>query len=307
MDTSAIYVGFDGGGSTSRFLIQQKHDEPKLFTYPLSLKYTDLGIDESARGFSECLRENLGADVMNIRAMCISLSGASNESMNKEFALAFRKEIGLTNLKLHIESDSSFTLETVYPGDRSGILLIAGTGSVAIAKTKSGEIIKVGGWGRMLGDEGSGYWIGMQALKHFCKAMDGTDERDDLFAVMGENLNNELGNDLSLLRSKLYREEIMPQYFAPLVFESLPRDSAAENILLEAAVELTVAIQSLWEKVGDDCDRVVTLHGGIARQPFIGFNIAANCDSPGFKFELLDENVPLERALEISHKLDIVN
>ena len=297
---NSIYIGFDGGGSTSRFLISRGIEEPEMYVFDLNLKYSDIGIDKSTKGFVDCLREILGAEVPDISAMCISLSGASDSFANNEFDKALRAELKLPNLKLSIESDSAFTLETVYPQDSSGILLIAGTGSVAIARKKDSGIVKVGGWGRMLGDQGSGYWIGLQALKHFCRAIDGTDEKGDLFVGLGEKLNNEIGTDLSLLRAKLYGNEIKPQDYAPLVFEALPNDTNAENILLEAAAELTVLIQSLWEKVSEDCDRIVTLHGGIARQPFIGSNIGSNCDSPGFKFEILDENAPLQRALEVS-------
>lgn len=304
MESSKIIVGFDGGGSTSRFLVRRGFEEAQLNEFDLNLKYPDIGIAASAKGFAECLKEILSADVSQISAMCISLSGASNEASNKELDDALRSELHLPNLKLHIEGDSSFTLATAYPYDTSGILLIAGTGSVAIAKKKDGEVVKIGGWGRLLGDEGSGYWIGLQALKHYCKVMDGIESAGDLFAAIGEELHAEAAADLSPLRSKLYRDQIKPQNYAPLVFEALANDAVAEVILLEAAADLTTLIQTLWEKVEDDCERIVTLHGGIARLPFIGFHINANCDSPGFKFEILDENAPLERALEICMSLD---
>ncbi len=301
---NTIYIGFDGGGSTSRFMIRHSNGETQTQVFDVNLKYTDIGIDASAKGFADCLKEIPEAETPSISAMCISLSGSSNEASNKEFAKALRNELYLPNLKLHIESDSSFTLATAYPYDTSGILLIAGTGSVAIAKKKDGEVVKIGGWGRMLGDEGSGYWIGLQALKHYCKVMDGNESGGDLFANIGVVLHNEAATDLSPLRTKLYRDQIKPQNYAPLVFEAMATDSTAEVILLEAAADLTTLIQTLWEKVEDDCDRIVTLHGGIALRPFIGHNINANCDSPGFKFEILDENAPLEKALDICKELD---
>ena len=48
----------------------------------------------------------------------------------------------------------------------NGILLYAGTGSVAYAIDEKGEIHQIGGWGYLLGDEGAGYWIGREAIRH---------------------------------------------------------------------------------------------------------------------------------------------
>ena len=47
-----------------------------------------------------------------------------------------------------------------------GILLYAGTGSVAYAINENSEAHKIGGWGYLLGDEGAGYWIGKEAIRH---------------------------------------------------------------------------------------------------------------------------------------------
>src|SRR5438045_387848 len=108
-----IFIGFDGGGTTSRFLLGRENHGPELFTISRNLKYSDLGITASADGFMECIKEILGENIGRLRSMCISLSGASNEMLNKEFAAELQKKIS-PSLKLHIESDSSFTLETAY-------------------------------------------------------------------------------------------------------------------------------------------------------------------------------------------------
>lgn len=300
---SSIYIGFDGGGSTSRFLVKRGDKDPEMHSFPLNLKYTDLGIEASAKGFVKCLGELLQEDISSLNAMCISLSGASNEAMNNQFADALRKELNLPMLRLHVESDSSFALLTAYPDDRSGMLLIAGTGSVAIAKKTNGEIVKVGGWGRILGDEGSGYWIGLQAVKHYCKALDGIDERDHLFAAVEEKLQNEGAVDLGILRTKLYGHEMKMQEYAPLVFDAHSEDPAAEDILFEAAIKLSLEIESLLKKVEGKCEPIIALYGGIACQPFIARSIESNCSSSGLRFEKLIEDNILQRALEISMSL----
>ncbi len=303
MAESKVYVGFDGGGTTSRFLVSRKSGERESYTYPLNLKYSDLGIDESARGFAKCLSEILGADISSISGMCISLSGASNAQMNKDYESALRLELNLPDLKIYIEGDSSFALETAYPGDQSGMLLIAGTGSVAIAKTEDGDIIKVGGWGRLLGDEGSGYWIGLEVLKSYCTSIDLDETSGDLFRGIRKKLVEELGNDLSQLRSKLYSNEIKPQDFAPLAFEYAERDEDANDILLLGADLLATDVNVLWDKVEGECEPNLKLHGTIASQPLIFEYVQDSCEEYGVSCEMLDGNLILERALKVAEGL----
>ncbi len=57
-------------------------------------------------------------------------------------------------------------------GRRLGIVVLAGTGSAAYGVNRAGESLLVGGWGYLLGDEGSGYWIGSEALRLLARAAD---------------------------------------------------------------------------------------------------------------------------------------
>lgn len=301
---NSINIGFDGGGSVSRFRIQRCSDEPYTRTFHLNLKFSDIGIEQSAAGFVGCLMEILPEDLHNLRAMCIAISGGSDPKLNVKFMGALRNQLKRPDLLLHVESDSSFTIETAYPDSRSGLLLIAGTGSVAVAKTRDAEIVKVGGWGRLLGDEGSGYWIGLQALKHYCKVIDGAENKGELFGRIGERLQDSNQSARSFLRNKLHFGELRPQDFATLVFESLEVDPSAEEILLDAAANLMIDLETLWKKVEGSAEPEVTLHGSIARQPFIFNYIQENCQVYGLRCNVLDEQSVLERTLEVSRKLE---
>lgn len=57
-------------------------------------------------------------------------------------------------------------------GHQPGVLLISGTGSIALATDGNGNVVRTGGWGHRAGDEGSGYWIGRQILKAIFRAED---------------------------------------------------------------------------------------------------------------------------------------
>lgn len=65
-------------------------------------------------------------------------------------------------------------------GAPHGMVLIGGTGSICLAVAPSGAQVRVGGWGSVLGDEGSGYWIGRRGLQAACRMADGRLERSEL-------------------------------------------------------------------------------------------------------------------------------
>lgn len=75
-----------------------------------------------------------------------------------------------------IMNDVELACRSAFP-DRAGVLLLAGTGSMAMQTTSKG-LSRVGGWGDLIGDEGSGYWIGRRALQCLSHAMDGREEPD---------------------------------------------------------------------------------------------------------------------------------
>ncbi|MBC7255103.1 MAG: hypothetical protein H5T66_03235, partial [Chloroflexi bacterium] len=81
-------------------------------------------------------------------------------------------------------------------GQREGVLILAGTGSLVYAVHAEGRSILVGGWGYLLGDEGSGYWLGMEGLRTILDAEDGlrppTILRDRLLPALGAKTPRDL-------------------------------------------------------------------------------------------------------------------
>ena len=74
-------------------------------------------------------------------------------------------------------------------GKRYGILILSGTGSSACGINGSGESVHAGGWGYLIGDEGGGYWLGLQSLKAAANAADGFEEKTELYQKIFQNLN----------------------------------------------------------------------------------------------------------------------
>ena len=255
-----ITIGFDGGGSRSRFLIKTDNGQPEYFVQEESLKYSDLGIDTAAKRFKEITAELVG-NTSDIAAIGISLSGAGDPRKQDEFRAALRREFNNATLPIQVESDSLVTLQAAYPeDDMSGLLVIAGTGSVYLARTMDKEVVKIGGWGRLLGDEGSGYWVGLHALKHYCKATDGMEQQGALYEAVAEELESMVGDDRTKFRSMLYANTIKPSEFAQMVMDLIPKDEMAHMIAVEATNHLARHIEALCELVADRCDGNIAIH-----------------------------------------------
>src|SRR5204863_821295 len=89
-------------------------------------------------------------------------------------------------------------------GDNPGIVVIAGTGSIVYGRSAAGEAARAGGWGHMIGDEGSGYWIGREALAAVMRAADG---RGPSTALTAEILRHFGVADVSHLPRIVYDRE----------------------------------------------------------------------------------------------------
>jgi N-acetylglucosamine kinase-like BadF-type ATPase len=120
-----------------------------------------------------------------------------------------------------------------------GINVIAGTGSMTYGR-RAGVGVRVGGWGELFGDEGSGYWIGIRALRAFTKASDGRAERGPLYEVLRRDMA--LDADIDLVGLVLHQWQGARQQIAalaPAVCEAaISGDRCAQAILTAAAAEL---------------------------------------------------------------------
>ncbi|WP_010676532.1 N-acetylglucosamine kinase [Bacillus timonensis] len=132
--------------------------------------------------------ENAGIDfgnVGNVKKAVVALAGIDTENDEKEVnrvVLEAVKELSIKIDRLQVENDclSALLGSTQY---KAGVLLIAGTGSIVFAHDANNRIVRSGGWGHRFGDEGSGYWIGKQAIKSVLKMQDGRGE-DTLLAKL---------------------------------------------------------------------------------------------------------------------------
>ncbi|GAB5491225.1 MAG: N-acetylglucosamine kinase [Phototrophicaceae bacterium] len=159
------FIGIDGGGSNLRVVVTDEHMNELIRVKRGAVNPSAIGREQSAYLIQSAIQEAL--DSLNLKTVTgvgIGVAGAS--AVYAEAWLRETIETVLPDTFIAPASDNEIAL-VGGAGKREGLLLLAGTGSVGFGMNTTGEKIQVGGWGYILGDEGSGFWIGLQALKTF--------------------------------------------------------------------------------------------------------------------------------------------
>ena len=166
-----------------------------------------------------------------------------------------------------LSSDHEIALTGAH-GERRGVLVLSGTGSLACGANSAGDYVKVGGWGYLLGDEGSGYWLGMEGLQAVVRAADGRDTPTGLTdALLGR-----LGlPDAQALISWLYRSpaprNAEAAALAALVLEQAANGDAAAGRIVEAAArELALACRAVMQRLNRE-PLPTAFAGGLLSEP----------------------------------------
>jgi glucosamine kinase len=135
-----------------------------------------------------------------------------------------------------------------------GILILAGTGSMAWARDTGGVSHRTGGWGEVVGDEGSGYWIGRQVLGAVSKSIDGrtgpTSMVEGVFSLLGLDPADRV-NQLEGWASRLDEPRTQIASLAPVALARADKGDVAALAIVEAAAdELTAHVRMLERKLG---------------------------------------------------------
>jgi glucosamine kinase len=163
-----------------------------------------------------------------------------------------------------VVNDALIALEAGAPG-AAGVVVIAGTGSIAYGRDTRGRAARAGGWGYVLGDEGSGYWLGRQALRAVLRASDGRGPATPLTTRVLAHY--EVSRPQDLVR-EIYYGRFKPSTVAAcasLVEEVANEgDLWAQALIETGANELSLAARAVCERLSLP-DGPVILAGGIFR------------------------------------------
>ncbi|MER7921972.1 MULTISPECIES: BadF/BadG/BcrA/BcrD ATPase family protein [unclassified Streptomyces] len=276
-------IGLDAGGTRTRAVLAAAEDGRHLgegaagpgnaLTVPVPLL-----TDHLAEAIGQAVPEALRARVVAVSGGFAGATAASTEEpghVNARAALtAALGRLGIPADRLRVCSDIEAAFASAPGTPADGLALVAGTGAVALRITGRTTTTSVDGDGWLLGDDGSGFWIGRSAVRAALRMADGRGPTTVLADSVGQALGvpaEELPGDGAWSRAhrEAYRMRVLPAVmaelpirlarFAPLVVEAAgKRDTVAEGILDDAAAQLLDTVRALEPKPGE---RIVATGG----------------------------------------------
>jgi len=197
----------------------------------------------------ERLTEKVGCGTNEIAAIVAGLAGAGREGDKERVKYAVSAEAKKRRLSISrvgVDTDGRIALEGAFKG-KAGIILIAGTGSFALAKDYKEGIHRAGGWGRIVGDEGSGVILGREGLSAVARHMDGRGKPTALTGLIASNFGLSTAEKII---NAVYRENFDVATIAPLIIEAaVARDIECGRILNKATFELAEHVRVLVRKI----------------------------------------------------------
>jgi N-acetylglucosamine kinase-like BadF-type ATPase len=180
-------------------------------------------------------------------AVCLGVAGVDRPD-DDHIVRAIMRRLGYRS-HLLVVNDALVAL-VAGVGHDPGVVLIAGTGSIAYGVNEDGYAARAGGWGYVLGDEGSGYWIGREALIAVVRETDGRGPRTRLTPLLLDHLG--LAHANGLVR-EIYDKGVHKQAIAalgPVVARARDEgDVVAAEILRRASLELIRASATVIERL----------------------------------------------------------
>lgn len=248
MNNAALVIGMDGGGTktsavladSSGVILAEESGGPSNFQI--------MGTEKAAAtlfGLVTNACQKAGRTIAEVQAIVAGLTGAGRESDQERMRSALldhARSFGAQFGRIRIDSDARVALEGAFEG-ASGIILIAGTGSIAFGKTPGGEVLRTGGWGRFIGDEGGGYVIGRDGLAAVSKELDGRGRKTLLTRLVAEEFGF---TNQDRIIEEVYKNNFDIASVAPLVIKAATEhDLESERVLNHAAFELSDMVRGL--------------------------------------------------------------
>ncbi len=176
----SVVLGIDGGGTNTRAAIVA---DGKIVGSGQSgsIKRLRVGAEIAEANLRTVLKEAFAeAGVKGVDAACCGVASASMPGI-PEWITAVFNDFGVA--RSEVVGDHIIALDAAFQGG-PGILQIAGTGSNCVGRAPDGTLETAGGWSSRLGDEGSGYWIGINSIRRALHALDHEDPCQVIPAVM---------------------------------------------------------------------------------------------------------------------------
>lgn len=261
---SRLFIGVDGGGTKTRAVVLDGEGQV-LGSAEGGAAVADARQPESAAAavadVCSAAARSVGGN-LPVAGVWAALSGAGREAARTavELELSRRKVAA----RVRVDTDVGAAFHDAF-GEGPGILLISGTGSIAWGRAQDGRQARVGGWGLLIGDEGSGYAVGMDALRRVARHADGRAPHTRLQGMVLAHLGLERVDELVHWAAGASKGEVAS--LTPLVAAaSAEGDAVAGEILVQAVEDLEGHVLAILKTLGPwEKPPRVALGGGLLR------------------------------------------
>jgi glucosamine kinase len=166
----ALFLGIDGGGSKTACVVA---DETVILGRGAAAGSNLVRLDEASvrAALHSAIRQacaEANVSPSQISRTCIGVAGAGRVEIADRIRAILAEVVGGT---IQVVGDMDITMHAAFAGG-PGVIVIAGTGSIAFGRNQNGQTARAGGWGFAISDEGSGHWIGLQAVRAALRARD---------------------------------------------------------------------------------------------------------------------------------------
>ena len=196
-----------------------------------------------------------------------------------------RRELARLRLAdhVHVGTDVEAAFHDAFP-DGPGVLLIAGTGSIAWVRSDDGATHRIGGWGQHIGDEGSGFAIGIGGLRLLTHAADGRDDDTRVAPALLEACGVATPEDLIAWVARATKREVAA--LAPVVVAAADAgDAGAEAVVAHAVQALLGHVRTAMTRLGGEQPPVVLWGGLLAGRGPLRTRVAAAVEHAGWGVE----------------------
>lgn len=261
MTSECYLMGIDGGGSNVRVAITTSELKTLAMSHGAKVNPSVIGYENAKSIIQAKMRETLtDANLTPEQIAGVGIGVAGAEAHHSE---AWLREViteVIPNAHLALSGDYEIAL-TGAIGERRGVLILAGTGSVSFGVNPQGQRVVIGGWGYLLGDEGGGYWLGLEAIKAGYKAIEGREQSTTLTdAILGAHNLIDRGTLIKWIYGEKRTAEIAQ--FAPIVLAHASHDPIAQDIVTRGAEALALMVKTVFNCL-DSTDLPIAFAGSL--------------------------------------------
>jgi len=246
-----IVVGVDGGASKTRVIVANGAGAELAAVTGVASAVRPGEAEHSADVIAKLVAEALAACEMETEmpsALCVGVAGVGRDAEYSAFEDAMSKR-SLAD-ELVVLPDAVIALNDAF-GEEAGIVLIAGTGSMAYGRGPSQKMARCGGWGPVCGDEGSGAWIGRRALSVVTASADGREPETGLLPAILAHLELESPDELIPWAANATSRDFA-LLAAPVMTVAATGDLRANSLCTLATEELVVHVRTLARQLFTD-------------------------------------------------------